>query len=179
ATVDSDTPDPDPGNNTGGSTPEPEASADVGLTKTVDNPAPSVGTDVTFTLTATKAGPSEASGVSVTDKLPSGYEFVSANASSGSYDAGSGLWTVGTLANRATASLDITATVLAGGDYKNTATIESDTPDPNPDDNTEIGRASRKETAEVSLTKTVDKAATSVDKDANFTLTATNSGHIA
>ncbi|TWI43907.1 putative repeat protein (TIGR01451 family), partial [Flavobacterium glaciei] len=54
-----------------------DASANVSIVKTVSNPTPNVGSSVTFTLTANNAGPSEATGVVVTDQLPSGYAYVS------------------------------------------------------------------------------------------------------
>lgn len=49
----------------------------------------------------------------ITDLLPAGTSFVSANPSQGTYDEGTGIWTVGTLASGATATLDIDATMTA------------------------------------------------------------------
>jgi hypothetical protein len=41
----------------------------------------------------------------------------------GTYTSGTGVWSIGTLANGASATLTITATVNATGSYANTATI--------------------------------------------------------
>ena len=59
----------------GGSAPILPTSADVSLTKTVNNSAPNVGDDVVFTITVSNAGPAIATGVIVTDKLPSGFTY--------------------------------------------------------------------------------------------------------
>ena len=71
--------------------------ADLSLTKTVDDPTPTVGDTVAFTLTLSNAGPDAATGVTVTDLLPAGLTFVSATPSQGTYAAATGLWTVGTV----------------------------------------------------------------------------------
>ena len=67
----------------------PNPVVDLSLTKSVDESAPSVGTDVVFTLTVSNALDfSDATGVVVTDLLPSGYLYVgddSANSST-TYD---------------------------------------------------------------------------------------------
>ncbi|SDC37574.1 Ig-like domain-containing protein, partial [Williamwhitmania taraxaci] len=76
-------------------------------------------------------------GVTTTDILPSGYTYVS-NDLGASYVPVTGIWTIGNLANGATASLNITATVLATGSYANTATVTSTTMDPTPGNNTDI-----------------------------------------
>lgn len=125
----------------------PTTFADLSLTKTVDNAEPLIGDNVTFTLTLTNDGPLDATGVSVEDLLPSGLQYVSDVPSVGAYDAGTGLWTVGALANGASATLAITAQVLPSGDYGNTAQVEtSDFPDPDStpgnDDPTEDDQAS-------------------------------------
>ena len=107
----------------------PIFTADLGIAKTVDEPAPYAGQTVTFTLTATNNGCDNATGTSVIDALPTGYIYSSSSTANGTYDAGSGQWAIGTLNSGATATLTIQATVLASGNYQNTATISSDASD--------------------------------------------------
>ena len=107
-------------------------SSDLAVAKTVSNAAPTVGTDVTFTVTVGNNGPSNATAVSVTDALPSGYAFGSANASQGTFSNTTGAWSVGAVTSGDDATLTITATVLATGNYTNTASLLASTPsDPN------------------------------------------------
>ena len=105
--------------------------ADITITKVVNNATPNVGGNVIFTVTATNNGPSNATGVSVSDALPTGYTLVSATPSAGtSYVAG--VWTIGALNSGASATLQLSATVLASGNYTNTASRTASTPaDPN------------------------------------------------
>jgi gliding motility-associated-like protein/uncharacterized repeat protein (TIGR01451 family) len=108
-----------------------DCSIDLSLVKTVDNSYPLIGNDVTFTITATNNGPYNATGVIVTEVLQSGYVFVSASATSGIYDPLTGLWTIGTLNTGASATLTLTATVVAEGNYVNTVTISGNETDIN------------------------------------------------
>ena len=85
--------------------------ADLGVTKTVDNPGPYPGSNVVYTIVLTNGGPTVANGVSVTERLTNGLTYVTHAASSGVYDNVSGVWTVGTMAAGSSASLLITATV--------------------------------------------------------------------
>ncbi|MGR3790360.1 T9SS type B sorting domain-containing protein [Flavobacterium sp. TN-1] len=110
--------------------------SNLGITKTVSNATPNVGSNVTFTLTVTNAGPSTATGVTVNDLLPSGYTFVGSLPSVGTYNSGTGVWTIGTLANGAIETLNIVATVKATGSYANTATVTGTEVDPSLGDNT-------------------------------------------
>ncbi len=103
--------------------------ADLAITKTVNNGTPDVGSNVVFTLTVTNNGPGVVTAAEVTDQLPSGYTYVSDNGA-GSYTPASGIWAIGALANGATATLQIEATVNATGDYNNVATVSSELPDP-------------------------------------------------
>ncbi|MCA9225456.1 MAG: DUF11 domain-containing protein, partial [Planctomycetales bacterium] len=50
---------------------------------------------------------------------------VSATPSQGTYDAATGLWTVGSLAPGATVTLQVTATVVTGGPKTNTAQVSA------------------------------------------------------
>lgn len=125
--------DPNPSNNSGTAAVNGPAFADVQVQKTVDNPAPASGSNVTFTLTVLNAGPSNATGVAVTDALPAGLSFVSATPSQGSYASGTGVWTVGSLASGASATLALVANVAANGTYVNTAAkTAQNEPDPDP-----------------------------------------------
>jgi len=103
---------------------------DRAITKTVDIDYPELNTNVEFTLKAENLGNGNAVGVSVTDKLPAGYTYVSSIAPSGTtYDAATGIWTIGDLASLASVTLKITAKVVQSGVLTNTATITGSQPD--------------------------------------------------
>jgi len=97
-----------------GDDPATPTSADLVLTKLADVSAANEGATVTYTLALSNVGPGAASAVQVTDLLPAGMTFVSATASVGSYVDATGIWSVGSLAVNASASLTITATIDAG-----------------------------------------------------------------
>ena len=52
----------------------------------MSNATPNVGDQITFTVTLTNQRPDAATGVQVTDLLPAGLTFVSADPSQGTYD---------------------------------------------------------------------------------------------
>jgi uncharacterized repeat protein (TIGR01451 family) len=140
ATVTSMTPDPVPSNNSATDLTPVSTSADIAVSKAVNNLTPYVGDQVTFTITATNNGPSNATGVNITDQIPNGYSLVNAVASAGTSWAAP-LWTIGNLPVGITATLQITATVLPptpGVVYQNIAMVTaSNQADPVPGNNSD------------------------------------------
>ena len=119
---------------------------DLSLTKT-DSPDPvAPGSTLTYSLAVTNAatGSATATGVFVMDTLPAGVTFSSATPSQGSYNSGTGVWTVGTLGVTGSATMELNVTVgagLASGTVlTNTAVVAADQPDPNPANNTAIAQ---------------------------------------
>ncbi|OXB11268.1 hypothetical protein B0A81_01685 [Flavobacterium plurextorum] len=107
-------------------------SANLSLTKTVNNPTPLIGAQVTFEIVVTNSGPQNTSGVQVKDLLPPGYTFSSFTATKGSYNKNSGIWNIGSFVNGDSHTLQITAIVNAAGNYLNIAEVTaSNMPDPN------------------------------------------------
>jgi uncharacterized repeat protein (TIGR01451 family) len=114
----------------------PVASADLSAAETVSQAAPDYYTTVTFTTTVTNlSAATGATGVTASVPLPAGLAFVSSGSSG--YDASTGVWTIGTVAAGATATLTITARALdvSLGKQTVTATVSSATSDPNPANN--------------------------------------------
>jgi uncharacterized repeat protein (TIGR01451 family) len=153
-------------------------SIDLSVDKSVDNPTPNVGQQVTFTLTLSNpAGGIDVAGIVVTDILPSGLDFDSATTATGSYDENTGLWTVGTLATGATATLDILATVTSSALLTNTASITAaGQPDSDPTNNGDSVDVDAPAEADLSLTIAPPTATPSQGQNATFTLTMLNSG---
>jgi uncharacterized repeat protein (TIGR01451 family) len=175
ATVTGNQPDPIAGNNTSTSTTTPVPVADLSVTKISNVNNPNVGTNVVFTIVATNNGPSTATGVTVFDKLPSGYAYVS-NSVGGAYVPATGLWTIGTLASGGSATLSITATVLATGGYANTAIVSGQEFDPNTNNNSASSSPLPSPVADVSIAKSVNVATPNVGSNVIFTLVASNNG---
>src|SRR5262249_56105261 len=85
--------DPNPANDQSSVSLNAIDTADIQVTKAINNPTPAVDQQVTFTVTATNLGPSPATGVVVTDLLPPALTSLSPMPSQGTYDAASGVGT--------------------------------------------------------------------------------------
>ena len=101
------------------------------------NSTPAEGDTVTFQIVVDNNGAAQATNVSLTDLLPAGLTATANNgvASQGSYDAATGVWTIGTLANGGSATLTLEGTLDAGQGGNTivniTTAASGDQPDPN------------------------------------------------
>jgi len=115
--------------------------ADLAVMKDVNTHLPIEGDTITYTVTVINTGPAEATNIELTDQLPGEVTYQSYSASQGTYDNGSGIWSIGNLADGASATLTITGILncACGTTVFNTATItDVDQPDPHADDNYDI-----------------------------------------
>ena len=105
----------------------PSVTADLSITKIVDQATPQESETVSYTVTVSNGGPGTATVVQVMELLPSGVTFVSSATSQGTYDAATGDWFVGTLGAGAAATLTLQADVdtgTGGTTITNTASVE-------------------------------------------------------
>lgn len=148
--------------------------SDLGITKTVSNANPKYLQNVTFTLTAHNNGPNNATGVTVTDKLPTGLKFVSAD---GAYDSATGVWTIGNLANGADAILHLVAQVtISNGQATNLAVVNETTYDQNNTNNQNNSTVVVGPASDLSIIKTASSSKINYLGTVTFTLTARNNG---
>ena len=178
------TTDSTPGNNSATDTTTLLPVGDLSLTKTANNNTPLVGSTVTFTITVSNSGPSNTTGVTVGDLLPSGLQYVS-DTGGGSYNSGTGTWTIGTLTSGGTATLQITALVRPTGNYANYAQVVTSNaadPDSTPgngsttedDDDTVI--LTPIPVADLSITKTDGSSTYTPGAPITYTIVVTNNG---
>jgi uncharacterized repeat protein (TIGR01451 family) len=141
ATVSSQSQDPNPANNSATTTILVNPAADVAVSVTASSGpvAPDVG--FSYDVNVINNGPSDASSVVVTDILPSGVTFVSATSDqnvSPTESNGVVTLTLTALDNGASANLtiDVTPTAAPGSTLVNSASVTSQTADPNSSNNT-------------------------------------------
>jgi uncharacterized repeat protein (TIGR01451 family) len=125
--------------------PAPSGSADLSVTKS-DSPDPvSIGAPLTYSIQVANVGPDAATNVVVTDNLPKGEGFVSADSSQGSCSASGNkiICTLGTIGFGPGPSYTPTVVTIAvhvvapkkAGTITNTASVTSDLKDPNSGNN--------------------------------------------
>ncbi|GAA3169139.1 MULTISPECIES: isopeptide-forming domain-containing fimbrial protein [Streptomyces] len=131
-----------------GDTPEPLTStsneqitqikpaADLTVTKAADATTVTVGQTVTYRITVRNTGPNDATGVTVTDQLPDGLTFLSADGT-GAYDPATGVWRVGDLADGGATTLVLRAKATRAGRITNSATAHANETDPDTANNTD------------------------------------------
>ena len=91
-----------------------EASVDLGITLTADDTTPLAATNVELQVDMTASG--QATTVVVTLSDLTNLTYVSDVASQGTFDDATGIWTVGTVLDAATPSLDVTYTVAVAAE---------------------------------------------------------------
>ncbi len=153
---------------------------DLSIVKTDDVDPVTAGNLLTYTLLVTNHGPSDATGVTISDPLPSGTSFVSLTTTQGTASVSNGTLSgdVGNLVNGAAATITVTVRVAASrtADLDNTATVMGNQPDPNPGNN-----SSRQPTVVISRTdlaivKSDDVDPITAGELLTYTLVVTNHG---
>ena len=144
--------------------------ADLQITKTASADPIMAGQNIEYTLTVKNNGPTKALNAVVTDNIPAGLTITNTNPSIGSWTAPT--WTIGEMANGATETLVITATIDGSftGALENTATVSSPTSDPNLDNNTST--VSITVNAPSGPTANDDEASTEVNTPVSITILA-------
>ena len=174
AIVNSTTEDPNPNNNKANNTTDVEAEADLEVVKVVSNANPHYGDEITWTVTVTNHGPNDAKDVTVTDKLPAGLEFVSAN---GNYNENTGVWIIGELENGASRSLVIrTIVTITNASITNVAVVSSTTPDSNESNNKDNDTSNVVPEADLEIVKLVSAKTTNKGDIITWTIVVTNNG---
>ena len=135
------------------------AQADLSITKS-DSPDPVLaGGTLTYVLTITNTGPSTATGATLTDTLPSGVTFASSTPGSPTCSESSGTvtCTLGSLASGNSTPVTIVVTVSSSisGTLVNSASVGSDTTDPDPSDNSVL-EGTRVVSPTIQVAKTAD-----------------------
>jgi uncharacterized repeat protein (TIGR01451 family) len=88
--------------------------ADLDILKVVNDKSPCPGAEITYVVTVSNPSIISATGVQVTDLLPSGLTYVGSSTSQGTYSGVTGLWNVGNLNPSTNATLTLTASVDTG-----------------------------------------------------------------
>ena len=179
ALVDSAAPDPDPNNNQDTETTPINTSADLSINKT-GTPNPVVpGQYLLYTIVITNHGPNPALNPVLRDAIPAELENAQYSTDGGTtWTAWTGSYTGTTLENGETLTILIrgTVSVSAAGTITNTATVSSDTPDPNPDDNSDTEITAVNEAADVSVIKTLSPKPVAAGEMLTYTVTVFNAG---
>src|SRR5690606_6570034 len=103
----------------------PTVFTDLQVVKTVDKTRANIGDALVYNVTVRNSGPNNATGVFVVDVLPTNQLDIvgQVTVSVGTYDAATGVWTIGALANGQTATLRVNATIKTAGTIVNTAIV--------------------------------------------------------
>lgn len=112
------------------------SAADLALSMTASASFVSLGNNIVYTIGVTNYGPSASTNIIIDDTMPTGTSYISAVGTQGSviHSGSQVTWHVGNLATNAGARLILTLQGNNPGDILNYALVNSDTPDPNPDD---------------------------------------------
>ncbi|MTV27382.1 DUF11 domain-containing protein [Nitriliruptoraceae bacterium ZYF776] len=194
ATVGSDTPDPDPGNDEDDEVTDPEVETNLSVTKSHDGASRRVGDEVTFTVVVTNHGPADAADVVVVDTLPDGLSFEGVDvpvvagadwACDVDVDAGTLTCELGRTLSadvaEATEILEVTARVTAAAhpEATNTVTVATSTDETTLEDNEDTDTVVVDPLVDLEVVKTVDVDELVVGETATYTLTVTNHGPTA
>jgi uncharacterized repeat protein (TIGR01451 family) len=143
--------------------------ADLAVTKTGSPSSVAVGETINYSIAVTNKGPATANGVTMTDVLPAGASFVSAESTRGTCNGTSTITcSVGSLVRDASATIRIVAKATAAGTLRNTAQVG-----PNQDDSDQGNNAASASTTVTSAPLQPPGGCTITGTPGNDTLSGT------
>lgn len=131
---------------------------------------------VTYTITVSNAGPDVATGVMVTDSLPSQLTLTSSSATKGSYDVSSRLWNIDSVIPGKDQVLTLTAFINAAGTITNKAVVTGNDYDDTPGNNTSIKQISANKSADLSVLKNISPGPYKIGDTITYTIIVGNNG---
>lgn len=115
------------------------AAADLSISKTASHSQVLAGESMTYIIAVTNGGPSDANNVVISDTLSSQVAFISATSTQGTCIESAAVIScnLGTLPNSNTVNIELVVEAISPGSVSNSATVSSDTDDPNMGNNTD------------------------------------------
>jgi uncharacterized repeat protein (TIGR01451 family) len=151
--------------------------ADLQVAKSAASDPVLLGSPLTFTISITNGGPDVATGVHLTDTLPSGVTLESAVPSQGVCQGTSPLTcTLGTLDLHATATVTVVVGTLTEGGMTNRVSVAGDQADPNAINSAATVSVTVDPAADLWVSKSVAPGAVEVGDTLTYTLVVTNKG---
>ena len=150
------------------------SATDLAIVKLVNVSSPNFGDLVKWTVRVTNNGPDVAHDVVVSDVLPGSLVFVSS--SSRNYNKDSGVWSVGTLNNGASASLDIICRVNATGRIENVASVSGREYDYDKSNNQDDEHITVPKSSDLEVVKLVNVSSPNFGDLVKWTVRVTNNG---
>jgi uncharacterized repeat protein (TIGR01451 family) len=157
--------------------------------KTVDQSSAPVGGTLTYTMTLANTGTGAATGVVAEDALPAGATFVGADTNGfGTFDATTGAWTIGMIANGATATLTVTASIepqAAGSTLVNAFQVLEppdppplvvNNPCPSPDEDSSCASTAVPGIPQLTQSKAVDAGTAVIGQTLTYSMSVGNTG---
>ncbi|MGP0063199.1 MAG: Calx-beta domain-containing protein, partial [Isosphaeraceae bacterium] len=184
ATISGDVIDTNPANNTASETTEVDPAADLAVQIASSVPVAGIGLDFQYVVTAINNGPIPATGVVLSDSLPSGVSFVSATADQGAIPtqttSGGVSVTFGTLGVGDSASLTIVVdpTASPGSTLVDSASVAGQQPDPNLSNNDATLNLNVQNVSDLSVTATAQASGGTplAGQPLTYTITVSNLG---
>jgi uncharacterized repeat protein (TIGR01451 family) len=181
ASASSENIDPNLSNNSATITTAVEASADLSVVIGSSASEVADGIDFTYTVTVTNNGPSSDSGVTISDTLPAGVNFVSASSDQGvtpTYSGGTVTLALPTLNAGASAILSIVAdpTAPPGSSLTDAASAAGQVADPNSANNSATLTLPVRGVSDLGISAVAGPSSVYQGQEITYTITATNQG---
>ena len=178
ATVTSQQIDPDPSSETTTISATVKTAADVSIAMVEGSSTALDGGDLTYTITVTNNGPQSAANVRATLPMPDGLAFVSGDTPMGTITASPGqvVAALGTLSDGQTVVVTVVVQANAAGLLSETATVTSDSLDPDLTNNNATATVQVDPSADLEVSIASDPFVAAVGMPLTYTVTVTNLG---